>query len=47
MNNEAVPVPELYYSVHALKALGQQITGAAKVVKNLQAALKKDDSLIK
>lgn len=38
-------VIELYYAVNGLASLGQKLPDTAKIVKNLQAALKKDDSI--
>lgn len=39
-------VPDLYYAVQALNNIGQKKGEAAKLIKTLQAALKKDDSLL-
>jgi DUF1009 family protein len=40
-------VSELFYAVQALNNVGQKKGEAAKLIKTLQAALKKDDSLLK
>ncbi|XP_067009098.1 dolichyl-diphosphooligosaccharide--protein glycosyltransferase subunit 2 [Anabrus simplex] len=39
-------VPELFYAVQALTNVGQKKVDAGKLIKILQAALKKDDSLL-
>ncbi|XP_054265944.1 dolichyl-diphosphooligosaccharide--protein glycosyltransferase subunit 2-like [Macrosteles quadrilineatus] len=41
---ESSSVPDLYYASLALSSLGQKLPDTAKLLKNLQAALKKDDS---
>lgn len=47
IEKDSSTIPELYYAVHSLSALSQKMSAAttAKVVKTLQAALKKDDSI--
>lgn len=47
VGNEASSVSELFYAVQALMALGQKKVDSAKLIKTLQAALKKDDSILK
>lgn len=46
VGNEASSVSELFYAVQALMALGQKKVDSAKLIKTLQAALKKDDSIL-
>lgn len=45
-SSDAYPMADLYHSVLGLKALGQRPNDVAKVLKNVQAALKKDDSAL-
>jgi hypothetical protein len=40
-------VSDLFYAVQALTNVGQKKGDAAKLIKTLQGALKKDDSLLK
>ncbi|XP_001601669.2 dolichyl-diphosphooligosaccharide--protein glycosyltransferase subunit 2 [Nasonia vitripennis] len=46
LEKDAAKIPELYHAVNALVSFGQKIPDAAvaKIVKTLQATLKKDDS---
>ncbi|KAJ9584791.1 hypothetical protein L9F63_020879, partial [Diploptera punctata] len=46
VERESSTVPDLYYAVQALNNIGQKKGEAAKLIKTLQAALKKDDSLL-
>jgi hypothetical protein len=47
LEQETSTVPDLYYAVQALSNVGQKKGEAAKLIKTLQGALKKDDSLLK
>ncbi|XP_023714512.1 dolichyl-diphosphooligosaccharide--protein glycosyltransferase subunit 2 [Cryptotermes secundus] len=46
LERETSTVPDLFYAVQALTNVGQKKGEAAKLIKTLQAALKKDDSLL-
>ncbi|XP_046989739.1 dolichyl-diphosphooligosaccharide--protein glycosyltransferase subunit 2 [Schistocerca americana] len=46
LNNDASTVPDLFYAVHALNSVGQRKWDTQKLIKGLQSALKKDDSLL-
>lgn len=45
--SDAYPMSDLYYAVLGLKALRQRPTDVAKVLRNVQSALKKDDSALR
>ncbi|XP_033219779.1 dolichyl-diphosphooligosaccharide--protein glycosyltransferase subunit 2 [Belonocnema kinseyi] len=47
IEKESSTIPELYYAVNSLRSLSQKLSDAvtARIVKTIQAALKKDDSL--
>lgn len=49
LEKDATTIPELYHAVNALVSFGQKVpdAAAAKIVKTLQATLKKDDSPLK
>lgn len=49
IEKESSTIPELYYAVTGLVSFGQKVpdASATKVIKNLQASLKKDDNLLK
>lgn len=49
VDKEPLSIPEIFYAVSGLAALDQKLTepSTVKLVKNLHAALKKDDSLLK
>jgi hypothetical protein len=47
LERETSTVPDLFYAVQALTNVGQKKGEAAKLIKTLQGALKKDDSLLK
>jgi hypothetical protein len=44
---ESSSVSDLFYAVQGLNSIGQKKGDPAKLIKTLQAALKKDDSLLK
>ncbi|XP_058805642.1 dolichyl-diphosphooligosaccharide--protein glycosyltransferase subunit 2 [Phymastichus coffea] len=48
IDKESSTIPELYYAVTALVSFGQKVSDASatKLMKNLQASLKKDDNLL-
>ncbi|KAK7866677.1 hypothetical protein R5R35_006061 [Gryllus longicercus] len=46
LQKETSTVPDLFYAVQSLNNIGQKKGDAAKLIKTLQAALKKDDSLL-
>lgn len=46
LERETSTVPDLFYAVQALTNVGQKKGDAAKLIKTLQGALKKDDSLL-
>lgn len=46
VERETSTVPDLFYAVQALNNVGQKKGDAAKLIKTLQGALKKDDSLL-
>lgn len=43
-SSDANPMVDIYYAVLGLKALGQRPSDVAKVLRNVQSSLKKDDS---
>lgn len=47
MEQETSTVPDLFFAVQALSNVGQKKGEASKLIKTLQGALKKDDSLLK
>lgn len=49
LEKETATVLELYYAVSSLVAFGHKIPEATvtKIVKNVQASLKKDDNILK
>lgn len=49
VEKETSTIPDLFYAVSALSALSQPLSDSAttKLVKTVQAALRKDDSFLK